>query len=173
LIIKFAENLAYSLKKTNPEQTASVDVMKYALIGIINTVGTLLVSLLIGLITGKFIETILALSAFALLRFFSGGYHLKTPSSCIIVSSLIICSIPHIPLNGTAQASLMIISSLLVLVYAPSNIRGFARLPEKYFPILKLISIMIISTNWLLGSSIFAVAYFLQSISLIRLRKEV
>jgi accessory gene regulator B len=171
MIIKLSEKLAVSIKNANPEQTASIEVMKYALLGIFNTVGTILLSAVIGLLTGELAGVATAFFAFAILRFFSGGIHLSSPVSCILVSSLIICAIPYIPTTPALELVLMIISTVLIFIYAPSNVKGFARLPEKYFPILKLISLLIVSSNWFFGSTIITVAFFLQSISLIRFQR--
>jgi accessory gene regulator B len=173
MIIRLAENLAVAIKNANPEQTASVEVMKYALLGIINTVGTILMSILFGMATGKLLSILLALFAFGFLRYFSGGLHLKTPASCMLVSTVIICVVPFIPVTQAIGTTMLIISLLLILIYAPSNVRGFARLPEKYYPILKIISLVIVSSNLLIGSSILTVTFFFQSLSLIVIRKEV
>jgi accessory gene regulator B len=173
MIAKFAENIAVTIKNANPEQTASVEVMKYALVGIINTVGTIFMSVLFGLMTGKLASIALALFAFGFLRYFSGGLHLKTPVACMLVSTAMICVVPFIPVNQAIEAAMLLISLLLILIYAPSNVRGFARLPEKYYPVLKIISLVIVSSSWFLDSSILTITFFIQSISLIEIRKEV
>lgn len=168
-----AEKLANSIKKGNEEQTASVAVMKYALIGVINTATIIFVSIAIGIIFNKFPQTALSLFAFALLRFFSGGYHLKSPLNCILVSTSTMSLIPHIPISNSLIMYLTLASAILVAIFAPSNIRGIARLPEKYFPLLKFLSLAIVACNFVIASPILALAFFLQAATLIQFKKEV
>jgi accessory gene regulator B len=56
---------------------------------------------------------------------------------------------------------------------APANIRGYARMPEKYFPIMKVLSLLIIGSNYIWSSSLLAVVFFIQGILLLPLRREV
>lgn len=84
------------IKKSNPEQTHSIEIMHYALSIIMNTLLIIMTSLCIGGLTGQLKETFLALFSFILLRMSSGGVHLKSARACNIVSIFICSLIPHI-----------------------------------------------------------------------------
>lgn len=63
-----AFRIVSAIKKTNPEQTHSIEVMQYALSIILNTLFIITVSLLIGGFTGQLMGTLIALLSFGLLR---------------------------------------------------------------------------------------------------------
>lgn len=163
-----SEKLALSIKRANEHETVSVAVMKYALISIINTMLTLVLALAIGLVFGKFWETGLAFLAFGFLRFFSGGYHLKNSLACIFISTLVVAGIPHIPLSNEACLIATAASCLLILIFAPANLQGHTKIPNKYFPYMKLTSLLIAGSNFLFVSPILAAAFCLQSITLLK-----
>src|SRR5690554_2422168 len=94
-----ARRIAVSIKNTNPEKTHSVEVMTFALIILMNGLLSFSLALLIGAITGKAYMTLIAIIAFVLLRFCSGGFHFQSSMACTIVSCAIFAIIPHIPVN--------------------------------------------------------------------------
>ncbi|MDT9725411.1 accessory regulator AgrB [Xylanibacillus composti] len=160
--------LAIKLKKINPEETASVEVMKFGLAVLLNGSFILIISLLIGLGTGQFVGTLHVLAALALLRSVSGGYHLPTSEWCILISTAIITIIPHLPINSQWCILLTSSSLVLVLLFAPSKIENQTRIPRKYFPLLKVIATLMVASNFLFMSSAIAAAFFVQSVLLIR-----
>lgn len=166
-----AGRLAFKIKQANPEQTASVEVMKFSLIIVLNAFSIVALSLMIGAASGKFAETALTLFSFALLKFFSGGSHLKSSGQCVLWSTAAMTILPHIPVNLHWMLGLTSASLLLVAVFAPSKIQQKKRIPEKYNPVLKIISILIVASNFLLFSDVMAKAFFLQSLTLIRKRR--
>ncbi len=168
MIYKLSESLAIKLKKINPEETASVDVMKFGLAVLLNGSFILILSILIGIGTGQFVGTLHVLAALALLRSVSGGYHLPTSEWCVVVSTAIVTIIPHLPIN-TQWCILLTSSSLvLVLLFAPSKIENQTRIPSKYFPLLKVIATIMVASNFFIMSSAVAGAFFVQSVLLIR-----
>jgi len=172
MIDTIASKLATSLKNANKNETPSVAVMKFALIITLNSSITIILSLSIGALFGKFTETAIVLCCFALLHFFSGGYHFKSAMACTFASIFTIVLIPLIPITKDVAYILMLCSLILILIYAPSNISNAARLPEKYFPFLKLISIVIVLGTVFLSLELLALTYFIQSLTLITLKKR-
>lgn len=168
MIEKMAERIALTMKRINPDETASVEVMKFSLSLLINLMAITTLSLAIGALTGKFSETLLVLVSIAILRQVSGGIHLKTSEACVIFSTLAVVAIPHLPINEKWCIILTIVSAVLVLIFAPSRIEEQTRIPRKYWPLLKIIAFLIVSSNFLLQSGILACAFFLQSVGLIR-----
>jgi len=172
MIDSLAGKIAVALKNTNQDETPSVAVMKFALIVVINTALTVFLSLTISLILGSAIDTLIVLCFFGLLHFFSGGYHFKSAMTCTIVSTLTFVLIPHIPISRDIAYVLTLCSLILILIFAPSNIKNAARIPEKYFPLLKLISIIIVISTVFFSLHLLALTYFIQSLTLIKFKKE-
>lgn len=171
MIEKLALRIAHYIKKIEPEKTASIDVMKFSLEALLNVFFTLLFILVIGTISGKTLETFLGFVSFAFLRFFSGGIHLRNAVQCSIVSTILISIAPHIPLSHSGERIITILSLALILVFAPSNIEGYARIPKKYFPILKLISFIIVLSGLFIDFPTFTIICFIQAIAIVPLSK--
>jgi accessory gene regulator B len=172
LIESIAERIAIRLKEANPRETTSIAVMRYALIGIIHNTITFTTAFIIGLLLGHLFDTFIVAISFMGLRLVSGGYHFRTPLSCLIFSTLIFVSIPFISLQSEAYIIINSISLLLTLIFAPSNIKEHVRVSEKYFPIFKLISVVIVVTNYLFLNPVITLSIFAQSITLIYLPRK-
>ncbi|AIQ70337.1 accessory gene regulator ArgB-like protein [Paenibacillus graminis] len=170
MIEYLAMRMAESIKRNVPDSPTSTAVMRFALSVVINAAMIIILSLLISLITGRIAEVIIALLAFPLLRQASGGYHMKSGMKCVLFSTALITAISLTDLQYKHILSVGLISLILVAIYAPSNIEKQSRTPKKYYPLLKLISMIIVSLNIFIGSSVLAAAFFAQSISLIRLK---
>ncbi|KIL36018.1 hypothetical protein SD71_11900 [Cohnella kolymensis] len=174
MIEALATRIAVKLKEANPKDTASVEVMRYALIGILHNAITFSAAFLIGLLLGKLLATFLAAVSFMALRFVSGGYHFKTPLSCFIFSTIIFIAIPFIPLQSDSYWIVNTISLALTAIFAPSNIKEHIQVSEKYFPLFKLISVVIVVINYFWLNPVITLALFAQSVTLIYIkRKEV
>jgi accessory gene regulator B len=173
MIETIALRIAEAIKRIEPEKTASIPVMKYSLESLLHTFFTLLLVGIVGMITGTFGETMVGAGAFVVLRFFSGGLHLAKAIHCAIVSTILISAAPHIPLTEEWNIIIGGISVLLLLIFAPSNIEGHARIPSKYYPALKLISVFIVSLNFITLESFITMVFFFQAVTTIRIRKEV
>lgn len=173
MIDALSEKIAVKLKQYNEEETASVEVMKFGLAIVLSGLFTSLLCLTIGFFTGHFLDTIVTLLAFAFLRFFSGGFHFQSSIACTAATCVIVGAIPLVPVSGQMNLILTLASLALVALFAPSNISGATRMPEKYYPLLKIISIVIVASNLLLHNDLLALTFFVQSLLLIRLKREV
>ena len=166
MIEAWAEKLAVSIKNSNEKQTGSVAVMQYALIIVINFLIPYSAAALVGLLTGQFTETLLAIAAFVLIRSVSGGYHLQSSTWCMVATLLVVALPPHLPFPQDGILYTSLFSLLLFAIFAPANIRGYARMPEKYFPLMKLVSLVLVGSNLILQSPTLAIIFLLQGISL-------
>lgn len=173
MIDAIATKIAVKLKEASPEETASVDMMKFALIGIIHNTLIFITALVVGLCAGQLLETLLAAVSFMILRLVSGGYHFKSPLSCFLFSSFVFIAIPFVPLDNSWFWIINVISLLLVSIFAPSNIKDHIRVSEKFFPVFKFLSILVVAVSILFHNEIVTIAFFAQSLTLITLRKEV
>ncbi|QOS97590.1 accessory gene regulator B family protein [Brevibacterium sp. JNUCC-42] len=172
MIEKTAEKIAISIKSAGGQETASIDVLRYALIIVLNSLFVITISLTCGWITGKFIETLLMVLGFVILRLVSGGIHLHSSVLCTFVSILIFVTLPHVVINEQTSIYLLGTSIILALLFAPSRIEGHSRIDKKHYTALKLISIIIIGFDFFILSPALAKAFFIQSLSLIHIKGE-
>lgn len=173
MIESIATKLAVKIKETSPEETASVEVMKFALFGIIHNTLTFVSAMVVGLSLGKLLETFVAAVSFMILRFVSGGYHFKTPLSCLLFSSFVFVAIPFVAVNDVWFWVLNSMSLILVLIFAPSNIKEHIRVSDKFFPVFKVLSVLLVVASFLIDNAIVTLAFLVQSITLINFKKEV
>jgi len=166
MLRKAAETLHGGMTR-NGVDPPSVDVIHYALNVVGNTVSIVLLSLLVGWMTGELPGTALALISFALIRTFSGGYHLKSGLFCIFASTAVLSAIPHVPLNDPGVLIATSVASLLFLFFAPSNLDQYARISPKYYPLLKILTTAAVASNLLIRSDVLAVVFLLQGVSLL------
>ncbi|WP_409177453.1 accessory gene regulator ArgB-like protein [Brevibacillus fortis] len=172
MIESLAEKIAVSMKSVKPDKTASIPTLKFGLIIVINGFLIVLVSMLIGTITGKALETALTMFAFVMLRLTSGGIHLHSSTACTVVSIGTMSILPHIAISDKVNVILLVIAALLVLVFSPSRIEGHSNIDKKYYPTLKWISIAIVAINFFLLSPTVSKAFLVQAMSLIHIRRQ-
>jgi accessory gene regulator B len=166
MLRKAAETLHGGMVR-NGVTPPSVDVIYYTLYVMGNTVSIIVLSLFIGWLTGAFPETALTLVSFALIRTFSGGYHLKSGLFCIFVSTALMSAIPHVPLSETGVLIATAAAAVLFLFFAPSNLNKYARIAPKYYPLLKAFTTAAVASNFIIRSEVLAVVFFVQGISLL------
>ena len=171
MIETIALKIATGIKRVNPEVPQSVERMEYALIILLNGVMVTIASLIVSAVLGTLQETIIFLIAFALLRQVSGGYHLSTALGCAIVSITLAAVIPLIPVTDNLCYVMSGISLILVAWFAPSKIENQSRIPRKYYPLLKAISIAIVCASVFIASPVITKALFVQALFLIRKRR--
>ncbi|QOT01035.1 accessory gene regulator B family protein [Brevibacterium sp. JNUCC-42] len=167
MIDSLAEKLARSIKIASEDDKVNEEVMKFALIISLNTAIVVLISLIIGQLTGKVVETGITILSFSLLRIVSGGFHFKSANLCTVISISFAVILPHIPITSGMNYILLALSLLLVILYAPSNIEGHSRIPKENYSLLKGVSVIIVLSNFLFLSPILSKAFFIQSITLI------
>ncbi|MEX2460189.1 MAG: accessory gene regulator B family protein [Paenibacillaceae bacterium] len=164
----FAERIAFKMKSINNEKTASIEVMKYGLLIFFNLFSIVVSSTLIGFVTGKLMETLFVLLAFAVLRACTGGRHLKSSIGCILFSATILSIIPHIPLNQISTLIVTISTIIIIIFFAPFELENQTNIPKKYYPLLKAIAIILVTINIFFLSEALAICSFIQSLMLIR-----
>ena len=170
MINRLSETIAIKIKNANPEETASVAVMTFALVSILQHIITISLILLIGAATGHFIDACIVNVSFIVLRLFSGGFHFRSSALCILVSTVAMAPIPILAPYVTPRLALVltIASFVIAVIYAPTNVKRTRIKPSQY-PIYKLISLLIISVNFYVNSPYVAAAFFIQAISTIQI----
>lgn len=171
MIDKIIMDFSKALKRKYPNELPEVETLNYVHKFIVSNIIPIIIILLIGIYTNRLEDISLSLFGFAILRGFSGGIHLKSFGACFFISTILIIGIPFLG-NYIADYSVLftVLASLIVGVYAPSNIRKQTLIPEKYFIYLKIISTLIVLSNLLIRSDILTAAFFVQALTLIRLK---
>ncbi|WP_420800401.1 accessory gene regulator ArgB-like protein [Paenibacillus piscarius] len=162
-----ANRIAVSIKEANPEETHSVEVMEYSLGIILNTLLIIVCTAIIGLFLGHFAECTAFLFCFCILRLSSGGFHLKTALACNIVTTLLSTILPtFVTLSTSALWIANILSLIIIITFAPNPDKN-ARIPASIYPLLKLVSIAIVLSNFFLHSAVIGLAFLIQSLTVI------
>lgn len=165
MIERIAVRVATWIHTSNPEETAPIETLAYNLAVYLSYILIVGASLTIGYFTGAFIDTVLTLISFQLLRKFSGGFHLPL-TVCVIVSTAILSAAPHVDMSQ--EAAVIIGTCSIVILYAfapafkPGTIRA-GRVKQR-----KLLSIALAVAALLLMNPIFIKAFFLQAVTTIR-----
>lgn len=168
-----SKRIASNIKSVVPEHPKSEQVLAYSISFLLNTISVILLTLLVSLFTGRIIEAVIVLFSFALLRQVSGGYHFESAWLCIVVSTVNVTLISYANFGYSTIIILTCISLLIALIYAPSRISKQTRIPKKYYPMLKALSMLIISTSFIFGSPVLATSFFVQSLTLIYIGRGV
>lgn len=157
----------------NVENASSVAVLQMSLITIINFFIVTFVVLFICIFTGQFTAGIIAVLSTPFLRYFCGGIHMKSAQLCNVISIILILIAVHLPIQYTyAGLSLTILAIIILLLYAPQGIRNVSRLEAKYYPILKLISVLIVASNFYFQSPLLAAVFFMQCLTILPLAQK-
>ncbi|WP_163854911.1 accessory gene regulator B family protein [Paenibacillus elgii] len=163
-IDSMATYLAKCIRKNN-EHAGSEIALKYALSLTINTSLAIIFSLLISVFTNRFDETLIGICVFLLIRYVSGGVHLSSSLACCITSIFIFTTIANVPSEYTEiSVYLNAISFIILLFTAPNNIKDVSRVPQKFYPLLKIITLLIIFSNFFIKSTVFTAAFIIQAV---------
>jgi accessory gene regulator B len=168
---KLAFNAASWIKQQNPEQTASIPVLQFALTGLLNSLLVFVIVVFIGAVSGNLSDSLMASLFFVALHFVSGGHHFKSSYMCTLFSSSMIIFSFIFPLDHAWVYIFTVITIMIMVLFAPSNIEGHARIPKTYFPLLKIIAICIVLVNLLLLNSAVAFAMLFQAMLVIPFTK--
>ena len=164
--------IASIIKQSNPQETSSIEVMQYALNIILNCLVIVTGSLSIGWLTGSIAGTATSLFGFAFLRFMSGGKHLKSAAACNIVSISLCSSLPHLTFLIENHLWIINISSLvLMLIFAP-NPDANVQIHVRWYPLMKVISIGMVLSNFFILSSVLGLAFLAQSLTVISIPRR-
>jgi accessory gene regulator B len=167
MIELMADKLARGIKQRAPEHPATVAVLKHSLAILINTFSILVLTLVLGIVTDHLYETLTVLISFAALRMVSGGLHLRSGTWCVIVTTAMVLLASHVEMAVSMTWIITALSFILAALFAPTDIQKQSRIPQKYYPVLKILSIILVSANFLLGSSVVAASFMVQTLLLI------
>lgn len=90
MIQRFTSLITKWLLKSGAISAEETDLYEYAISLVVFTVAPLLLAAIVGAAMGMFLESILLILPFLLIRKFSGGFHLESSLMCFIFSTLIL-----------------------------------------------------------------------------------
>jgi accessory gene regulator B len=158
------------IKANGGRDDVSVGVMRYALQLWISLLLTVVLSVSIGALFGKGLETLIALAAIGILRYFSGGWHFRSLEGCIVFTTLVTLFIVLLPpVDHAWLASMNIISLLLVTWLAPTG-HGQRFRSHAQQKVFKWVAVLIIFTSFIIANQIVSVSFLCQSLTLITLK---
>ncbi|NBI28655.1 accessory gene regulator ArgB-like protein [Chengkuizengella marina] len=167
MIESISLKIAQNIKNKAPYNTVSIEVMKFALIGLTNAIITIIVSLLISIPLGNFLEVSISMITFAIIRGVSGGYHFNSALVCTVFSAIIFNAVPFFTLSEYQIGVLTILSVFFMLIFAPLDMEKHSRVPKKYYMHLKIASIGIIVCSYFIQSDVITISIAIQSFSLL------
>ncbi|AOZ91282.1 accessory gene regulator B family protein [Paenibacillus crassostreae] len=166
-----AMKMARRIKSKVPNHPSSIVILKHAIAILLNTFFIILLSLVVSYVTGNVKEIIIILVSFALLRLVSGGMHLKSGDSCVLLTTTLFTFLLFVNLSLGQMYILTSICLILVFIYSPSRIENQSRIPKKYYGILKMISVLLVATNFWILSPILTATFFVQALTLVRWKR--
>lgn len=124
----------------------------------------ILIILALGILIERYLDTIVFLMVFGITRQYTGGYHAKTVSKCLVVYVLIylvimfLSSSNVILVNGAMfQILLCIVYVIAVIIYAPiqNDNKVISNVERKKYKIISIVSAICISTISVIVYGIF------------------
>lgn len=124
----------------------------------------ILIILALGILIERYLDTIVFLMVFGITRQYTGGYHAKTVSKCLVVYVLIYLVIMFLSssnvifVNGAMfQILLCIVYIIAVIIYAPiqNDNKVISNVERKKYKIISIVSAICISTISVIVYGIF------------------
>jgi accessory gene regulator B len=168
---RLADNITEFIH-ANSKEPSSKAVIRYGTIVGMNYLLFAFIVLTITTFTDHLIEGLISIFAFPILRYFSGGLHLKSMELCSIITASLVLLAVYIPSNPFWIYTLTLISVIILLFTAPSNIKR-SRIPPHQYPYLKLIACGIVCTNLLIHSSLLSITFLMQALTTLPILQKV
>lgn len=167
MITRLSTHIANFIRKNNA-QAASMDVLMFSLEVVLNALVVTITVLIAGAVTGDFGKAAILLASYVTLRFFSGGMHLPTSKLCNVISIGMFLCLLYLPITyWNVGLILNSIALVFVVFYAPTkDIMHLNLLGPKYTMHFKVVSVLMVLTNFWLQMPVLALAFFAQSLSL-------
>lgn len=154
---KFLNNYFNIVTSNKDYSEEELEKMKYGVEGIYFTIEKLVIILLLSLVLGILKEVIILLLFYNFLRYFGFGFHAKTSTQCLIISTLLFCIIPFLLIKNIICFKYKFIITLICLfnfiIFAPADTKKRPLINKKKRLIWK--SLLIISTILLYILSMF------------------
>jgi accessory gene regulator B len=166
IIERTALHLTRQIRK-NYEGAASEAILHYALVIVLNAMAVLFLVISVSSITGNLGSAWLSILTFMMLKYITGGIHLRSSMACTLVSSGVLLAIIHAPItfHYTGMA-LNLLAAILMFIYAPGAQIRKGTIDHKYYPRLKWAAVLLCVLNFLLQSPLLSLIFTIQSLSI-------
>jgi accessory gene regulator B len=156
--------IAQFIRKNNP-QSSSLEVLQYGISIFLNTALVVVFVCIVSILTDTLPRALAVFGAFICLRYVSGGLHLRSSTSCNIVSVAVLLFIIHLPdFPQYVTIALTCWALVLVALHAPRSRAKNNYAGEKYRLLLKYIGVAIVCSNFAWMSPVVAASFWIQSV---------
>ncbi|MBO5121443.1 MAG: accessory gene regulator B family protein [Bacilli bacterium] len=122
---KFLDFCITFLQKNNDYSELELKKLRYGLEGIYLTLTKTIIILLVSVILNIFIETLICILLFNIIRYFAFGFHAEKSFHCLLLSLFNFVAIPYVLLKVNNSLVLNIIICLIclvfILIFAPAD----------------------------------------------------
>ncbi|WP_123039899.1 accessory gene regulator ArgB-like protein [Cohnella candidum] len=171
MIERWAASLAVAIRNNGGDERVSVDVLRFSAILILGTLFILFGTGIVGLIFSRTADAYLVLAVIGALRYFSGGWHMKTGMQCVFFTVGVVTAILLMPqLSQTFLWAINILSIFLNFCFSPTG-NGQKIRSKKQWHIFKWISVAIVVFTAQLQDSIVSLSILCQSLTLVTMKR--
>lgn len=164
LVVGMARLVAREIKRSNPEETISVDRMTAVLANKFNNWIIVSLTAALSIALHHFWESLLATTAFALLRINTGGRHMPNLDLCVLFSVSLFLTIPLINLPYKVIFLINLFSCLILLANA---IISFKSIYLNIYIRKQTVSLLLMFAGFFPSLASITLACFAQTILLI------
>lgn len=153
--------------KSNYENSSSIEKLTYSSIILLNTLFSVIVSMLVCMATGNLLRFVIVFVVLTIVRYFTGGAHMRSSLSCALFTTVALIAVVHIDYDYHVYGYIADAISLMIFaVRAPSGIDVIRKVsPQKKYGI-KIISLLVIATNFYFNFSLLSSIILLQAVSM-------
>jgi accessory gene regulator B len=153
--------------KNNYDSSDSIGKLTYSSIILVNTLVAVLISFIICIFTGHLSEFAIVFVALIILRYFTGGAHMKTSLGCCIFTIVVIVAVVHTTYSYVYLGLIFDMISLILFAYkAPSDIDVIRKVSPRVKMTIKILFMFVISVNFVLQSTLLSSIIIVQALSL-------
>ena len=122
---KVSRKICCWLSNNKTIEISDYDLYVYAINSLLFGLAPIFIALILGVLSNSTKEAIIMIIPFMLIRKFSGGYHLKRPGTCLIISTMLVAIalwlINFITASdsGSVLTIFVIISCLITFMFSP------------------------------------------------------
>lgn len=165
MIPDIVETIAYKVtilfKNAYPESVKDEEKLYIWLSFKISEIMIISLTMIIGIFTEAFVNSILSLTSFWTLRKITGGFHMKSLTACVLVSTTLLSVTPHVQFSDKIGWALTIFSIILIILFSENKIK------YRYNHLNVIFAIIMVLISAFIHLDVLIVTFFSQSVLLI------
>lgn len=147
MIIKCANKMTEWLVQRQVIEDSDRELYEYATISLLTTLFPFMLTIIIGLLMKRLVESMVIIIPFMLIRKFSGGFHAKRMLTCLISSTILLTTFIYLSMYihyGAVSSIWLIVSIFVLIVNSPIESENYRlEAEEKHFYKLVVIGMSI------------------------------